>query len=98
MAQVNIAGFVEAVQAAPSFSLPQMDGGTSYLFNRVYKKMANGETVTLSELDFSAFDEEDINSLSGLYDEVFGRNNFQADRITYVLQKAVPICNASAYI
>ena len=98
MIQVNIAGLVAALKNEPPFALPKMNEGTSYLYNRVYSRMANDEIVYLSDLDFSAFEADDITSLSSLYDDVFERNNHQAITITNALHNTAPVCKAVAYI
>jgi len=98
MVQVNIAGLVEAVQRASPFTMPEMDEGTSYLFNKVYNRLANDETVMLSELDFSAFESDDIQTLARLYDDVFEKNYYQANSIADTLRNAAPVSKAAAYI
>ena len=98
MIQVNIAGLVEAVQKVPPFVLPEMGDGISYLFNMVYIRLVNDETVRLSELEFSAFEEEDIQSLARLYEDLFEKNSHQAERIADTLRKAAPVCKAAVYI
>jgi len=98
MIQVNIAGLVEAVQKASPFTMPDMDEGTSYLFNKVYTRLINDETVHLSDLDFSAFEEDDIQTLARLYDDVFEKNTRQADGIADTLRRAAPVCKTAAYI
>jgi len=98
MIQVNIAGLVEAVQKASPFVMPEMDAGTSYLFNNLYTRLANNETVQLSELDFAAFEYDDIQTLSSLYDNVFEKNSHQAISIIGTLRNAAPVSKAAAYI
>ena len=98
MMQVNISHLVAALQKEPAFVQPEMDIGTAYLFSHVYIRMARGEKVRLSELDFTAFEEEDIRSLGGLYDEVLGINNQGASSITGALRKITPISKVAAYI
>jgi len=98
MIQINIAGLMEAVQKASPFTMPEMNDGTSYLHNKVYTRLANDEPVRLSDLDFSAFEQGDIQTLTRLYADVFERNNQQANSIAGTLRNAAPICKAAAYI
>ena len=98
MMQVNIAQMVSALQKAPVFAYPEMDEGTRYLFNHVYNRMLRGEKVKLSELDFAAFEEDDIHSLNKLYNSVFERNNREASCITSSLRKIDPIIKVAAYV
>jgi len=98
MIQVSITQLADALQKAPPFVLPQMDKGASYLYDKVYKHLVSGGAVRLSDLDFSAFDEDDIHSLAGIYGDVFERNSYQADSIADTLRKAAPTCKAVVYI
>ena len=98
MIQINIAGLMEAVQKASPFVMPEMNKGTSYLHSKVYTRLTNDETVMLSELDFSAFESDDIQTLARLYDDVFEKNSHQANIIAGTLRKAAPVCKAAAYI
>jgi len=98
MIKVNIAGLVEAVQKASSFVMPEMNDGTSYLHSKVYTRLINDGTVRLSELDFSAFESDDIQTLARLYNDVFEKNTRQAGGIADTLRKAAPVCKAAAYI
>ena len=98
MIQVNIAGLVAAVQKAPPFIFPEMNEGTSYLYSRVYNHMATGGDIKLSELDFSAFEADDIHSLIDLYSDVIENNSQQANSIAATLRKTAPVCKAAAYV
>ena len=98
MIQVNIAGLMASMQKAPPFTMPEMNAGTSYLFNKVYTHLAKDETVSLSDLDFSAFEYDDIQTLASLHDDVFEKNNHQANSIVGTLRNAAPICKPAAYI
>lgn len=98
MMQVNINQLMTALRKVPIYTQPEMDEGTSYLFNRVYNRMLHGEKVKLSELDFAAFEEDDIHSLNELYNSVFERNNREASCITNTLRKIDPISKVAAYI
>ena len=98
MIQINIAGLMEAVQKASPFVMPEMNNGTSYLHSNVYTRLANDEPVQISELDFSAFESDDIQTLARLYNNVFERNNQQANSIAGTLRNAAPVCKPAAYI
>ena len=98
MIQINIAGLVEAVQRASPFTMPEMNEGTSYLHNKVYTRLANDESVSLSDLDFSAFESDDIQTLARLHDDVFEKNSHQANCIVGTLRNAAPVTKAAVYI
>jgi len=90
--------FKTAIQEAAHFTVPEMNSGTSYLYDIVYCRLINGEEVLLSDFDFDAFDSEDIHSFSDLYDNMFGKNNHQADSIINTLRQVAPVCEAVAYV
>ena len=98
--QINISLLEAALQKAAPFVAPEMNGGTSYLFDKVYRRLSDGEEVRLSELDFTAFDSDDIAALKDLHDDVFERNSWQASELAGELSKIVPACKAeaSAYV
>ena len=97
MITVSTTLFTEAIKEAEAFSLPEMDTGTKYLYDCIYKKLSQNIDVRLSELDFDAFEPEDIESLNGLHD-VFERNSYAADAIMSTLQKIAPICKAVGFV
>ena len=98
MIQVNIAQLVAAVHEAPAFLMPEMDDGTSYLYAKVYSLLSMGELPLLSDLDFFAFDADDINSLSDLHNNVFEPNAYRAGNIIDVLRQVTPECRVAGYV
>jgi hypothetical protein len=98
MISVNTKKLVDAIKEADVYTLPDMNEGTGYLYNNLYKRLSNGEDVTLSSLDFDAFEHEDIISLNSLYSELFGRNNSVAGGIMSMLRKAAPVCRVVVYV
>jgi hypothetical protein len=98
MIQVDIAGLMASMQKAPSFTMPEMNEGTSYLHNQLYTRLANDESVSLSDLDFSAFELDDIQTLTRLHSDVIEKNSYQANSIVGTLRNVAPICKPAAYI
>ena len=98
MMQVDVTRLMAGVQKVPHFNMPDMDMGTSYLFNQVYSRLAAGETVALSGLDFSAFEEDDIYTFEDLYENVIERNNLQANDIARTLRRIAPTDRVAVYI
>ena len=98
MIKLDIAQLIATIQEAPPFVFPEMDEGTSYLYNNLYCRLATGEGTLLSELDFNAFDSADINCLKDLYNNVFEQNNYQASNIMNTLRQVTPVCMASVYV
>jgi len=98
MLKINIAQLVDAVQKAPAFELPEMNEGTSYLYYHIFCNLSKGKDVCLTDVEFSAFDLNDIHNLSDLNENVFEINHLQANGISGTLRKIAPICKASAYV
>ncbi len=71
MITVSTKNLVEAIREADAFELPHMNEGTAYLYNSVYSRMVRNKEVRLSELDFDAFEPEDVDSLKDIYTDVF---------------------------
>jgi len=98
MITVNVKQLASALSEADVFTLPEMNDGTEYLYNSVYARLSRGEEVSLLGLDFDAFDLDDIDSLNELYDYVFERNYYAADRIVYILRNTASVCKAVSYV
>lgn len=98
MITVSIRNLVEAIREADAFSLPEMNDGVSYLYDKVYSRMSKGHDVRLSELDFDAFDVDDIDSFNNLHTDVFEKNCYAADGIASTLREVSPICKSVGYI
>jgi len=98
MLRVDIKQLISAIQEAPAFAIPETSSGTSYLLNNIYNPLSRGENVRLSDLDFNAFNSEDISTLNELYDDIFERSNYQADNIISTLRLIVPTTKATAYV
>ena len=97
MITVDTRNLVEAIREAEAFKLPEMNEGTDYLFENLYRGLSRGEEVRLSNLDFNAFEEADLKSLNNLY-SVFEKNCYTAREIASTLRETVPVCKAVAYV
>ena len=98
MITVSTRTLVEAIREADAFKLPDMSKGTGYLFDNLYSRLSRGEDVRLSELDFNAFEPEDLQAVNNLYSDVFERNCYAVRDIASALREAVPACKAAAYV
>jgi hypothetical protein len=98
MITVNTRNFVEAVREADAFKLPDMSKGTGYLYVNLYSRLSRGEDVKLSNIDFNAFEPEDLETINSLYSDIFERNCYAANGIASALREAVPACKAVAYV
>jgi hypothetical protein len=98
MITVNTGKLVEAVREADAFKVPDMNEGTSYLYEKLYMALSKGEDVRLLSLDFNAFEEEDVNSLNDLYTKVFEKNYYMAFGIASTLRGSRPVCKDVVYV
>ena len=98
MIAVSVKNLVEAIRKADAFTMPDMTAGENYLYNTVYSRMSKGHDVRLSELDFDAFEPEDIDSFSDLYSGVFERNHRAGNGIASTLRAITPASKAVAYV
>jgi len=98
MITVNTRQLIEAILEAEAYKLPDMSNGTSYLFDNLLGRLSSGEDMTLSDLDFGAFELEDVGAVNNLYLDVYEKNCYTAGVITSALRKTVPACRAAAYV
>ena len=98
MITVSISHLTQAVKEADSFALPNMNYGTKYLYEIMYSRLASGETVRLSEIDFGSFEYGDISAINSLHENVFYPNEAAADHITTELRKISPAFNPVVYV
>jgi len=98
MLTVSVRDLVDAIKEAEIYRLPDMSEGTEYLYGNLYKRLTKGEDVTLSSLDFDAFEPEDIDSLNSLHSDVFERNSYTAGGIVSALRHVDPVQKAVGYL
>jgi len=98
MITVSVRQLVDAIKEADVYRLPDMNEGTGYLYGNLYKRLSKGEDVTLSSLNFDAFEPEDIDFLSDLHSNVFERNFYAAGGITSTLMQITPVAKAVGYV
>ena len=96
--QVNVKQLVAAIKQATPYKFPEMDEGTAYLYENVYNRLASGKDVLFSDLDFSAFDTEDIRFLGKLHVNIFSKNYLEAGGITNNLRMISPVSKSTVYI
>ena len=98
MIKINIMRLMSSIQRAPAFTAPEMNDGTGYLFNKIYKPLSNGGTACLSDLDFDAFDLEDIGSLDELFKNVYESYSYKTSGIADTMRKIAPVCKEPFYV
>ncbi len=98
MIAVSIQKLTRAVRETDIFHFPAMNTGTEYLYNHLYKRLLADGYVTLSGLDFAAFDSEDIGALNDLHSKVFERNSYTSNEVISILQAISPVCKSVIYV
>jgi hypothetical protein len=98
MITVDTKNLIEAIRGADAFKLPDMSKGTGYLFDNLYSRLSKGEDVRLSNIDFNAFGEEDLEAINSLYSDVFEQNYYAARDIASAFRQTVSVCKAVAYV
>lgn len=98
MISVNVKQLVSAIAEADAFKMPDMNEGTSYLYNSIYNNLSLNMDVLLSDIDFDAFEPEDIDLLNDLHSDVFERNGCAANGIMSTLRQVSPVCKAVGYV
>ena len=98
MITVNVKQLVDAIRESDSYKIPDMNEGVGYLYSNLYERLYEGEDVTLSSLDFDAFEQGDINTLRDLHTNIFELNCHMAGSIMYTLKRVAPVSKAVNYV
>lgn len=98
MIEVSVKQLVSAIAEVDVFKMPEINDGTAYLYNTIYSNLSQNKDVKLSEIDFDAFEAEDIGCLNDLHSDVFEKNCCTANGIITTLQQLSPICKAVGYV
>jgi len=98
MITVSVMQLVDAIKEADVYRLPDMNEGTRYLYKNLYTRLANGDDVMLSSLNFDAFDSEDIDSISDMHSGIFARDHYAASSIMSTLRQVAPVSRAVGYV
>lgn len=98
MLTVNVKQLVSAIEEAATFSLPDMNRGTQYLYDKIYGCLSEGRDVRLSEVDFSSFESDDIDSMRELYSDILEGSVRKADSLAHALQCIEPVAVGSTFV
>ncbi len=98
MISVNVKQLTESIHEAKEFALPEMNPGTNYLYNNLYKPLSYGNDVTLSSLDFGNFDANDIDSINSLHSDIFEKNSYMSEKIMSELRNITPMCKVVSFV
>lgn len=98
MLTVSVKQLVSAVEEAERFSLPEMNRGTRYLYDELYRPLAEGLERRLSEINFGSFELEDVESIQDIYTETLERNAWRAESLARSLREIPPVAAVSAFV
>ena len=70
MLKVDISQLATAIRTVAPFAFREISSGTQYIRDEICNCLASGKKVKFSEIDFSAFDMEDIDDLLDYQHEV----------------------------
>ena len=97
MITVSTKQLVSAIEEAEEFRLPDMNEGTSYLYNELYRRLSEGSELRLSEIDFERFELDDIDSIRELH-AGFERNESKVYTLMQLLRNIPPVTSVSAFV
>jgi 2-hydroxy-3-keto-5-methylthiopentenyl-1-phosphate phosphatase len=98
MITVSIKELVSAIEEADVFQFPSMSAGAEYIYNSLYGRLTRVEDVRLSEIDYNAFELDDIDTMRNLYSDVLEVNERRVDTLTSALRGIPPIVTAAAFV
>ena len=98
MITVSVKQLLSAIEEAEVFKFPSMSAGADYIYNGLYGRLTRGEDVRLSEIDYNAFELDDIDTMRDLYSNVLEVNERRGDTLTSALRGIPPIVTAAAFV
>jgi len=98
MITVSVKPLISAIEEADTFCLPGMNAGILYIYDSIYKRLTHGEDVRLSEIDYHAFELDDIDAMRDIYSDVLENNESKADSLACTLRGLMPVVTASAFV
>jgi hypothetical protein len=98
MLKLNIENLRASIRNAASYEFPVMDKGTAYLYESIYRELAAGKAIRFSNLDFAAFDTEDLTTFYDLLDGLILQNSHKAFGVANTLKNVAPMCKETAYV
>ena len=98
MITVNVKQLIEAIEEADVFKLPDINAGTDYLYNNLYKRLSYGDTVRMSDINFDNFELDDVDNIRELHSDVLGANEQKTEMLARSLRELKPATVAAAYV
>jgi hypothetical protein len=98
MITISVKQLGSAIDEADTFTLPDMNDGTRYIHDELYGRLSKGAELRLSDIDFSRFALEDIDSMRRLYANTLEANERGAERLAQTLWNIVPVAVHSPFV
>lgn len=98
MTTVSVKQLMSTIEEAEPFQMPEMNGGTHYLYDELYTRLTSGKHLHLSRIRFDRFELEDINSLRTLHSDTLEADVEKADTLAHAIQDMPPVYGASIFI
>ena len=95
MLRTNVKALTAAIEGAEESKPPDMNAGTDYIHNNIYKRLSSGEELRLSDIDWERFKPEDLDTMQELHFYVFKADESKAHAIANALRSAPPIAVAA---
>ena len=98
MITVSVKQLLEAIEESDAFKLPDMNAGANYIYNNLYGRLSRGEDLKLSQINWSSFELDDINTMRELYSESIEQDEYKADAMAHTLHGLSPVVTAAAFV
>ena len=98
MITVSVTELMSAIEEAGAFKMPDMSAGTDYLYNKLYSRLSYGDTVRFSDIDYDAFELDDVDSMRKLHSDVLEANEYKTETLARSLRDLKPATVAAAYV
>ena len=88
---------MEAIHEQEAYAEPEMEDGVAYLYENVQRKLSKNLSVHMSDLDFDAFELDDIDELAKRYRDNDERRYRTTAQTASQLSHMKPIPTPAAY-
>lgn len=97
MVKVDIGQLLTAIQNTAPYTMPEMNVGTQYIYDNIYCRLSQGAEVRLSQLNFAAFELDDMDSIRDLRSDAQTKEQ-KAHSISYTLGKLKPVTSHTGFV
>jgi hypothetical protein len=98
MITVSVTQLLAAIEEADVYKLPDMSTGLDYIYNNLYGRLSRGEDLRLSQINWSSFELDDINTMRDLYSDVIEQDEYKAHTMALTLHGLSPVVAAAVFV